>query len=363
MGNSTVRAAVLHEYGKPLDIEEIDLAPTPPGHVRVQIAASGLCHSDLSVMQGKFPFPVPAVLGHEGAGVVMEVGDGVTRVRPGDHVVLNWNPGCGDCALCRLGETHLCVNAALWTFGSPYGSVRGEPVFRGLGTATFATETLTVEGAVVPIDEQIPLDVAALVGCAITTGVGAVVNTAKVRAGSTVAVVGCGGVGLSVVMGARYAGAERIIAIDLSAERRAIARSLGATDEVDGADGVQAVLDLTDGLGVDYAFEVVGVPLTMQLAWGITRRGGTTVAVGAGSADESTSFSMFDLFFQSRTLIGCVYGSADPDRDFPRFLGMWRDGQLPIDRLVTERITLDQINDGFEAMQAGEGARSVIINS
>jgi S-(hydroxymethyl)glutathione dehydrogenase/alcohol dehydrogenase len=164
-------------------------------------------------------------------------------------------------------------------------------------------------------------------------------------------------------MGAKYAGAERVIAVDLSAERRALARSLGATDEVDGAaDAMQAVLELTDGLGVDYAFEVVGVPTTMQLAWRITRRGGTTVAVGAGSAEEETSFRMFDLFFQSRSLIGCVYGSANPERDFPRFLGLWRDGQLPIDQLVTERISLEQINDGFDAMQAGEGARSVIIN-
>jgi S-(hydroxymethyl)glutathione dehydrogenase/alcohol dehydrogenase len=358
-----VRAAVLHEYGKPLDIEEIELAPTPPGHVRVQIAASGLCHSDLSVMQGKFPFPVPAVLGHEGAGVVLEIGEGVTRVQPGDHVVLDWNPGCGTCALCQLGEKHLCVNAALWTFNSPYATLRGDPIFRGLGTATFATETLTVEGAVVPIDAAIPLEIAALVGCAITTGVGAVLNTAAVPAGATVAVVGCGGVGLSVVMGAKYAGAERIIAIDLSAERRAIARALGATDEVDGADGaVPAVLELTNGLGVDYAFEVVGVPATMQMAWGMTRRGGTTVAVGAGAADETASFTMFDLFFQSRTLMGCVYGSADPDRDFPRFLGLWQDGELPIDQLLTERITLEAINDGFEGMKAGEGARSVIIN-
>jgi S-(hydroxymethyl)glutathione dehydrogenase/alcohol dehydrogenase len=359
-----VRAAVLHDYGKPLDIEEIDLAPTGPGQVRVRIAASGVCHSDLSVVQGKFPFPVPCVLGHEGAGVVAEVGAGVTRVQPGDHVILNWNPGCGECPLCRRGEIHLCETAATWTFNSPYGSIGGTPLLRGLGTATFADETLTVERAVVPIDPDIPLDIAALVGCAITTGVGAVLNTARVPSGATVAVVGCGGVGLSVVMGAKYAGAERIIAVDLSAERRALARSLGATDEVDGsADAMQAVLDLTGGLGVDYAFEVVGVPTTMQLAWRITRRGGTTVAVGAGSAAEETSFRMFDLFFQSRSLVGCVYGSANPERDFPRFLGMWRDGRLPIDALVTERISLEQINDAFAAMQAGEGARSVIVNT
>jgi S-(hydroxymethyl)glutathione dehydrogenase/alcohol dehydrogenase len=237
-------------------------------------------------------------------------------------------------------------------------------LLRGLGTATFADETLTVERAVVPIDKTIPLEVAALVGCAITTGVGAVVNTAKVPAGATVAVVGCGGVGLSVVMGAKYAGAERIIAIDLSAERRGLAVSLGATDEVNGnGDAMQAVLELTNGLGVDYAFEVVGVPVTMQLAWRITRRGGTTVAVGAGGAAEETSFRMFDLFFQARSLVGCVYGSANPDRDFPRFLGMWRDGDLPIDRLVTDRIRLEQINDAFDGMQAGEGARSVIVNT
>ena len=358
----SVRAAVLHELGKPLDIEDIELEPTGPDQVRVRIAASGVCHSDLSVVRGRLPHPTPVVLGHEGAGVVTEVGSAVTRVQPGDHVVLDWIPACGVCAFCKRGEIHLCADAVTATFSSPYGSLRGEPLFRGLGTATFATETLTLERAVVPIDPDIPLEVAALVGCAITTGVGAVLNTAKLPAGATVAVIGCGGVGLSVVMGARYAGAARIIAIDLSAERREIAASLGATDLLDGSGDVgAAVRDLTDG-GVDYAFEVVGLPPTLEMAWNCTRRGGTTVAVGAGSPDESLSFSMFDLFYHSKSLIGCVYGSADPERDFPRFLGMWRDGQLPIDRLVTERITLDEINDAFAAMEAGEGARSVIVN-
>ena len=358
-----VRAAVLHEMGKPLEIEEIDLEPTGLGLVRVEIAASGVCHSDLSCVNGRLPHPTPVVLGHEGAGIVTEVGEGVTRVKVGDHVVLDWIPACGTCAFCQRGEVWLCANAVGATFAAPYATLRGEQLYRGLGTGTFGAETLTLENAMVPIDKSIPLEVAALVGCAVTTGVGAALNTAKVPAGATVAVIGCGGVGLSVIMGAKYAGAERIIATDLSAERRALAESLGATNTVDGAnDAEQAIKDLTDGVGVDYAFEVVGVPATMQLAWAVTRRGGTTVAVGAGSFAETTSFTMFDLFYQSRTLQGCVYGSANPEEDFPRFLGMWQKGELPIDQLVTERISLEQVNDAFAAMEAGIGARSVIVN-
>jgi S-(hydroxymethyl)glutathione dehydrogenase/alcohol dehydrogenase len=359
----SVRAAVLHELGKPLDIEDVDLVDTQPDQVRVRIAASGVCHSDLSVVRGRLPHPTPVVLGHEGAGVVTEIGSDVTRVKVGDHVVLDWIPACGTCAFCQRGEIYLCENAVLATFASPYGSVRGESVYRGLGTATFAEETLTLERAVVPIDPDIPLEIAALVGCAVTTGVGAAVNTAKVAAGSTVTVIGCGGVGLSVVMGAKYAGAERIIAVDLSEERRQIAASLGATDVLDGAgDDIGGQVREMTGGGSDYAFEVVGVPKTLEMAWNCTRRGGTTIAVGAGTPDEYFSLSMFDAFYHSKALLGCVYGSANPEVDFPRFLGLWRDGKLPIDKLVTERISLDQVNDAFASMEAGEGARSVIIN-
>jgi S-(hydroxymethyl)glutathione dehydrogenase/alcohol dehydrogenase len=358
-----VRAAVLHELGKPLDIEEIDLVDTQPDQVRVRIAASGVCHSDLSVVRGRLPHPTPVVLGHEGAGVVTAVGSDVTRVKVGDHVVLDWIPACGTCAFCKRGEIHLCENAVAATFASPYASLRGESLYRGLGTATFADETLTLERAVVPIDPAVPLEIAALVGCAVTTGVGAALNTAKVAPGSTVAVIGCGGVGLSVIMGAAYAGAERIIAIDLSEERREIARTLGATDVMDGGvdDVGGAVRDMTGG-GADYAFEVVGVPKTLEMAWNCTRRGGTTVCVGAGTPDEHFTVSMFDAFYHSKALLGCVYGSANPEHDFPRFLGLWQDGKLPIDKLLTERITLDQVNDAFAAMEAGEGARSVIVN-
>src|SRR3954464_570825 len=359
----TVRAAVLHELGKPLDIEEIDLVETQPDQVRVRIAASGVCHSDLSVVRGRLPHPTPVVLGHEGAGVVTEIGSDVTLVKTGDRAAPYWIPACGTCACSQRGEIYLCENAVVATFASPYASLRGEALYRGLGTATFATETLTLERAVVPIDPDVPLEVAALVGCAVTTGVGAVLNTAKVAPGSTVAVIGCGGVGLSVIMGAKYAGAERIIAIDLSEERRGIAQSLGATDLLDGAidDVGAAVREMTNG-GADYAFEVVGVPKTLEMAWNSTRRGGVTVAVGAGTPDESFTLSMFDAFYHSKALLGCVYGSANPETDFPKFLGLWADGKLPIDKLVTERITLDQVNDAFVGMEAGEGARSVIVN-
>jgi S-(hydroxymethyl)glutathione dehydrogenase/alcohol dehydrogenase len=359
----TVRAAVLHETGKPLEIEEIDLVPTAPGCVRVAIAASGVCHSDLSIVNGTLPHPTPVVIGHEGAGVVTEVGDGVTRVKPGDHVILNWTPACGQCAFCRRGEVYLCAKSAGMSWRAPYGTLRGGELLRGFGTGTFATDTHVLERGVVPIDNAVPLEIAALVGCAVTTGVGAVLNTAKVTPGATVAVVGCGGVGLSVVMGANYADASRIIAIDFSAERRALAQTLGATDIVDGADDVAAIVkELTDGEGVDYAFEVVGRPATVTLAYTIARRGGTVVAIGAGSREDSVSISSFDLFYSAKTIHGCVYGSANPDLDFPRFLGLWREGALPVDALVTDHISLEGINDAFAAMEAGSGARTVIVN-
>ena len=358
-----MRAALLREVGGASEIVDVELAAPGPHQVRVRLAASGVCHSDLSIRDGTIPFPLPAVLGHEGAGVVVEVGADVTRVGPGDHVVLSWIPPCRTCHWCLRGQPVLCRQGLTDALSSPYGTVGGERVIPGFGTATFAEETVVLERAVVRIDPDIPLDVAALVGCAVTTGVGAVVNAARVAPGETVAVVGCGGVGLSAVQGARLAGAVQVVAVDVVPAKLELARTLGATDVVDASavDPVQAVLALTGGLGVDHGLEVVGRSTTIKQAFAMTRRGGTTTLVGAGSADDQVVFSAMELFVDAKTIVGCVYGAADPDRDFPRLLDLYRAGRLDLDRLVSRRIGLDEIDDAFVAMAAGEVARSVVV--
>jgi S-(hydroxymethyl)glutathione dehydrogenase/alcohol dehydrogenase len=257
----TETAAVLREVGKPLEIEEITLAPLREDQVRVRIAASGVCHSDLSMANGNLPFPVPSVLGHEGAGVVEEVGSAVGHVSQGDHVVLSWMPSCGECWFCRAGEVHLCERAIMDTFGMPYASdSSGTPLFAAMGVSSFATATNCLGRALVKIDPSIPLDVAALVGCAVSTGAGASMNTAPVKAGSTVAVIGLGGVGLSTVLGAVVQGAAEVIVVDPVAGRRSTAMGLGGTAEVDPGAGdlAEGVKALTGGRGADYVFEAVG---------------------------------------------------------------------------------------------------------
>jgi len=353
-----VKAALLRAYGDALEVVDVDPAALTPHQVRVRMAASGVCHSDLSVQQGKIPYPTPCVLGHEGAGVVEEVGDAVTLVAPGDHVIISWIPACRDCVWCRADQPFLCERGLGDALGAPYGSVAGDVVFAGLTTGTFGETAQVLERALVKIDADVPLDVASLVGCAVTTGVGAVLNTAAVKPGDTVAVVGCGGVGLSVIQGAVVAGASRIIAVDPSAERRGIAESLGATDSTD---DVAAVASINGGVGVDHAFEVVGRSTTMRAAYDATRNGGACTIVGVGADDDIAGFNARELSISGKRILGCVYGSADPQRDFPRFLDLYRAGRLPIDRLITSRIGLADVNDAFRAMEAGEGARSVIV--
>jgi S-(hydroxymethyl)glutathione dehydrogenase/alcohol dehydrogenase len=359
----TVRAAVLHKVGTPFVIEDIDLDPVGPHDVRVAMAASGVCHSDLSVQNGHIPFMFPTVLGHEGAGVVAEVGEAVTRVVPGDHVVLTWMPACRTCFWCLNGQVMLCDKGLAASLGGPYATLGGKPLVRGLGTATFGEQTIVPEGEVVPIDKSVSLELAALVGCALATGVGAVWHTDGVPAGSTVAVVGCGGVGLSVIQGARLAGASAIVAVDRVASKLKTAESMGATATVDSSveDPVAAVRAHTAGRGADYAFEVVGRAEAIRVAFGATRRGGTTVLVGAGSPAETVSFSAFELFVDAKTVIGCVYGSADADRDFPLLVDLVRRGAIDASGMVTRRIGLDDVNEAFRAMEAGEVARSVIV--
>ena len=356
------RAAVLRDTDKPLDVVDVELDPTGPGQVRVRLAATGVCHSDLSIIRGALRHPMPAVPGHEGAGVVVEVGDGVTKVAPGDHVILNWTPACGACFFCAKAQPWLCERAAVDALNAPYASVGGERLSPVLGAGAFAEETLVLDRAVVRIPDDVPFEIAALVGCAVTTGFGAVVNTARVQPRESVVVIGCGGVGLSIVQGARYAGAERIVAVDLSEEKRALAKDLGATDAVDGNDDVEAaVRELTSGRGADHVFEAIGRAATIKAAYRSARRGGTVVVVGAGRHDDLVSFSALELFFQARSLVGCVYGSADVARDFPRILGLYRSGELALDRLITSRIPLDGVNDALAGMEAGEGARTVVV--
>lgn len=355
-------AAVLRDTTKPLDVVDVDLEPTGPEQVRVRLAATGVCHSDLSIARGSLKQALPAVPGHEGAGVVVEAGSAVTNVAPGDHVILNWTPSCGECFFCGRGEPYLCERATSDAEKAPYATVGGERLTPVLGAGAFAEETLVLARAVVPIPKDVPFEVAALVGCAVTTGFGATVNTAHVEPGDSVVVIGCGGVGLSIVQGARYAGASRIVAVDLNADKRALAASLGATDTLDGTDDVvSAVRDLTSGRGADHVFEAIGRAATIKTAFRAARRGGQVIVVGAGRHDDKVELSALELFFQARSIIGCVYGSADVARDFPRILGLYADGALDLDRLITNRIALGDVNDALAAMEAGEGARSVIV--
>jgi S-(hydroxymethyl)glutathione dehydrogenase / alcohol dehydrogenase len=360
---STVRAAVLRGTGSPFEVEDITLESPGPRDVRVSIVASGVCHSDLSVQKGTIPFVFPTVLGHEGAGVVAEVGSEVTRVAVGDHVVLTWMPPCRRCFWCLAGQTMLCEVGLAQSLGGRYGAAGGEKLIRGLGTATFAEETLVSEAQVVPIDRAAPLELAALVGCALSTGIGAVWHTAHVTPGSTVAVVGCGGVGLSVIQGARLAGASTIVAVDRVGAKLDAAKAMGATDVVDSQveDAVAGVRARTGGRGADFAFEVVGRSETIRSAFAAARRGGTAVLVGAGSPSDQVSFSAFELFVDAKTLIGCVYGSTDPDRDFPQLVDLVVRGDVDAAGMVSRRIGLDDINDAFRAMEAGEVVRSVIV--
>lgn len=357
-----MKAALLPDYGKPLEVVDVELSPLASEQVRVRMVASGVCHSDVSVQQGTLPYPVPCVPGHEGAGVVEEVGAAVTRVRPGDHVIITWIPACRSCTFCHAGQPYLCEQGLGDAMAAPYGTVDGQTVFAGMTTGTFGEYTQVLERAVVPIPPDVPLEEAALVGCAVSTGVGAVLNTARVQPGHTAAVIGCGGVGLSAVQGCAVVGAGEIVAVDLSAERLALAESMGATATVNPAedDPVEAVKHVTGGLGVDHAFEVVGRSQTIRQAYDLTRRGGTCTIVGAGAADDHVRFSAQELFMSGRNILACFYGSTDPDRDFIRLLALHRAGRLHLDRLVGDHIGLDGINQAFTAMEEGRGARTVV---
>lgn len=354
-----VRAAVLTKQGGQLEIRDISLGEPGPGQVKVRVAAAGVCHSDLSLANGTLMQEVPAVLGHEGAGVVIGVGDGVDRVAVGDHVVLNWAPACRECWFCDHGEPWLCVHAEE-TARAPYAELDdGTPLYPGLGTAAFAEETIVPAAGVVKVPATVPMEQAAVLGCAVQTGAGAVLNTARVRAGESVVVVGLGGVGLSALQAARAVGAGPIIGVDVSEAKADLAAQHGATDFlVSDQTTAKAIRKLTGGRGADHAFDCVGLPATIRTAWSSSRRGGAVTVVGVGSKAKIVEFNALELYWFGRTLHGCVFGSSDPDVEIPRLLGLVEEGKLDLAALATATTDLAGVNDAFD--QLGQGARTIV---
>lgn len=360
-----VKAAVMYNFNEPLKVESLKLKAPRGDEVVVKLAASGVCHSDLSVVQGKLPIPPPVVLGHEGAGIVEEVGRDVTDLKPGDHVVLSWVQNCGKCHYCINGHHHLCdsgVRSAMEGKEAVFEK-DGMDIARMAGVASFAERTIVRATAAIKIPDNVPLDKACLVGCGVMTGVGAAINTAQIRPGQTVAVFGCGGVGLNVIQGAILCGAARVIAVDLMENKLQWAKQFGATDTVNGKDveASEVIRSLTDGLGVDYAFEVIGVPAVITQAFLSVKRGGKAVVVGVPGFDQMAMIPAAMLALEEKSVIGSLYGSANMRRDMPKLLELYMQKRLKIDELISRRITLDQVNDAFEAMEKGEVARSVIV--
>jgi S-(hydroxymethyl)glutathione dehydrogenase/alcohol dehydrogenase len=349
--------------GAPLELTEIELPEPGSGKVRVKLAAAGVCHSDLSLSNGVLRAKTPVVLGHEGAGTVVSVGEGVDSVRPGDPVVLNWAPACGRCHLCAIGEPWLCENQYAASVETYAALPDGTGLYPGLGVAAFAEETVVNENAIIPLPEGVPLISAALLGCAVLTGYGAIHNAARVRAGESVVVFGLGGVGLAVLQAARIAGASPIIAVDVTPEKEELARLHGATDFLLADEQTpKAVRRLTGGNGADHAVECVGRSTTIRAAWSSTRKGGRVTVVGIGGKDDLVSFSALEIFHFARTLTSCVYGNSDPVKDIPVLAEHVRAGRLDLDSLITDRITLDEIPDAFERMASGKGGRSLIVH-
>ena len=364
------KAAVMYEQNKPLVIEELDLEGPKAGEVLIKYTASGICHSDYSVVHGVlFGKKVPMVLGHEGAGIIEEVGAGVTHLKPGDHVIAVLTPSCGVCFMCKEAKPYMCTQMGkiLATGAMLDGTTRfskgGKPYYHMCAVGTFSERSVIPAGAAIKIGANAPLETVCLVGCGVTTGVGAAINTAKVHKGSSVAVIGCGGVGLSIIQGARINGATTIIAVDPVPEKRALAMQLGATHGVDpfDADGpIKGVKAITGGLGVHYAFEALGRVDTIEQTWQMIRPAGRAIIVGMPDQKSKIKLGMMGIFGEKR-IKGSGYGSSDPKRDVPKFVDWYLSGELKLDQMITKRIKLEDINQAFEEMGRGEGARSVIM--
>ena len=361
-----MKAAVMREVNAPLEIEELEIDAPAPGEILVKTAASGICHSDLSLLEGRIPLEAPAVLGHEPAGIVEAVGEGVTSVAPGDHIVSCISRYCGICRYCTGGRTYLCIDAMMgrWN-GNPDPALRdtsGKPVGQMVGLSSFAEKMLTAERSVVKIRDDVPLDRACLIGCGVMTGLGAALHTVNIRGGDTVVVIGCGGVGLSTIQGARIGGAGQIIAVDTQSWKSDIAHKCGATHFVDASDGkgLEAVLDLTGG-GAEFVFECIGLVPTAEQAVQMTARGGTTVLVGVVPVTENISVNAADLTLQEKKITGSLMGSNRFQEDMPRYIDFYLDGRLHLDEMISSRIPLEGVNDAFDAMRAGSEARQVIV--
>jgi S-(hydroxymethyl)glutathione dehydrogenase/alcohol dehydrogenase len=357
-----MRAAVLTQAGPAALVDlrgDVSAVGPGPGEVRVAVRATGVCHSDLSVLSGVIPSGLPVIPGHEGAGEITETGPGVTGLAPGQHVVISWTPSCGRCPECRGGQPFLCT-----TFRAVrvprFALADGTPAYGMAGCGTWAEEIVVPAEAVIGIDGDVPFEVAALLGCGIPTGVGAVVNSARVRPGATVAVVGAGGVGLAAIQGAALSGAAVILSVDPLPGKHAAALAAGATRAVTPADAAAARAELTGGRGFDVTVEAVGRPASIRGAWDLARRGGTVVLVGIGGRQDEVPFSAAELVFEGKTLIGSMYGGCDLHRDIPRLVALWRAGKLDIEALISARIGFTELNDAVTSLRAGEAIRQVV---
>lgn len=362
-----IQAALLSGPDQPFEIHELELQEPHESEVLVRIIAAGVCHSDWHLVTGATKHPMPVVAGHEGAGIVEAVGRAVTQTRAGDHVILNWAPDCGNCFYCLRGKPNLCqtyvdpIWAGTMLDGTPRLSWNGKPVYHYCGLAAFASHAVVPQESCVVIRKDVPLEAAALVGCAVATGVGAAMYTAAVKPGDSVAVFGCGGVGLSILQGAKLCGAGTLIAIDLNEQKLVTARSFGATQALlSGEKVINEIKRLTDGRGVDHAFEAVGIPSLQEAALEACRPCGTATFAGLSPMGTATNLPGAVLTRQEKTVKGSYYGSVHPRRDFPMLLDLYRAGKLNLDRLITKQYPLDQINQAFHDMLSGRLARGVI---
>ena len=371
-----IKAAVLYEQGKktpfseskPLKVEEVDLEPPGAGEVLIRTGAAGLCHSDLSMINGVMQRKVPMVPGHEAAGVVEEIGANVTQCKPGDHVVMSFVPICGECEFCITGRSNICSTAfnaratGALINGNRRLSLNGEPLHHTNGVSCYAEYMVACENSVITIDKEVPMLDAALFGCAVVTGVGAIINTAKIVPGSTIAVVGLGGVGLCALLGGVVAGAGRIIAVDIASDKLGLARQLGATDTFNATDPncTEKIIEETKG-GVEYAFEVAGVVEAMQTAYAITRRGGTTVTSGLSQHQHTFEIPHSQLVVDERTIKGSYMGSCVVRNDVPKFINLYKQGKLPVDKLRSGNICLNDLNQGFDKLAAGDAIRQMLV--
>jgi S-(hydroxymethyl)glutathione dehydrogenase/alcohol dehydrogenase len=362
-----MKAAVCFEANSRLDVVEVEQEGPRAGEARVQVKAAGVCHSDWHIMNGDWPVPLPMVLGHEAAGVVQDVGPGVANVKPGDHVIFSFRPHCGHCYFCSIGRSILCDGYAsprwLMLDGTHRVSRKGQPINQMARIGTFSEKVVCAAEMLVPIRKDMPWPQAALIGCCVPTGWGAVNRCARVEAGSSLVVIGCGGVGLNVVQGARLAGAEAIIAVDLLDNKLEFARCFGATHTINASQKnvVEEVRGLTGGRGADYAFDAIGSEATTVQILEAIRPGGTAVIVGMAPASARPPINPYVMALQEKTIRGTLYGSVRPNVDFPILVDLYLSGRLQIDPLVSRTYTLEEINDGFAAMRGGQVARGVVV--